>query len=272
MGASMVNLSELEEKVVSLVMAATAITKEKFTITLKGGDENIVTSADTGIQEFLTENLKRLLPGSGFLCEENDLRDLTHEYVWIIDPIDGTTNFSRGIKNCAVSVALSHDSNPVLGVVYNIFTGDLFTAIKNGGAKLNGREIKVSQNPFKNSLLCTAMSLYNKKYARICSDVIYDAYMKCNDIRRFGSCALELCYLAAGQCELYFEIRVFPWDYAAGFLILKEAGGILTGLHGEELKFDKPTPLIGANTPQNYDALNEIVDKHIKGTLYKEEL
>lgn len=268
----MLNLSELEEKVVALVKSATAITKEKFTITVKDGEENIVTSADTGIQRFLTENLKHILPDSGFLCEENDLRDLSHENIWIIDPIDGTANFSRNINNCAVSVALVRNFKPVLGVVYNIFNGDLFTALKGCGAKFNGRPIKVSQKPFKNSLFCTAMSLYDKNYAKLCSDIIYETYMKCNDIRRFGSCALELCYLAAGMCELYFEIRVFPWDYAAGFLILREAGGILKGLRGEELKFDKPTPLIGANTPQNYDLLNGIVNKHVNEKPFKEVL
>lgn len=268
----MFNLFNLEEKVVALVKSTTASVKEKFTITVKDGDENIVTSADTGIQQYLMENLKKILPDSGFLCEENGVQDLTHENVWIIDPIDGTTNFSRSIRNCAVSVALVHKSKPVLGVVYNLFNGDIFTALKGNGAKLNGMPINVSQRPFENSLCCTAMSLYNKKYAKICSDIIYEIYMQCNDIRRFGSCALELCYLAAGMCELYFEIRVFPWDYAAGFLILQEAGGILKGLRGEELKFNKTTPLIGANNLQNYNRLNEIVDKYVKGTLYKEEL
>lgn len=268
----MFNLFELEEKVIALIKSITESVRENFTITVKDGDENIVTSADTSIQQFLIENLKKVLPDSGFLCEENDVRDLSYEDVWIIDPIDGTTNFSRSISNCAVSVALVHKSMPVLGVVYNFFNGDLFTALKGNGAKLNGTPIKVSQRPFENSLCCTAMSLYNKKYAKICSDIIYETYLQCNDIRRFGSCALELCYLAAGMCELYFEIRVFPWDYAAGLLILQEAGGILKGLHGEKLVFDKPTPLIGANTLQNYNRLNEIVDKYIKGIPYKEEL
>jgi len=264
---------ELANKVVDLVKRAAAIAKDNtFTVKIKGTAENIVTSADLAIQKYLKENLKKLLPDCGFLCEENGLLDLSHENIWIIDPIDGTTNFSKGIKNCAISVALATNGTPVLGVVYNIFNDDIFTATAGGGARLNGLRINVSGKPFNDCLFCTAMSLYKKDYAKACSEIIYDTYMQCNDIRRFGSCALELCYIAAGMCELYFEIRVFPWDYAAGYLILQEAGGILKGFNGESLLFDKPTPLIGANSLENFEKLNAIVIKHMKNVPYKETL
>ncbi len=116
------------------------------------------------------------------------------------------------------------------------------------------------------------MSLYRKEYAEICRDIIFDVYNKCNDFRRFGSCALELCYLAAGKCDLYFEIRVFPWDYAASYLILKEAGGVLKGLNGENLSYDKPTVLVGANNLENYEKLNDIIKKYLKELPYTENL
>ena len=267
------NYAKIESKLIVIIKRAVNYAlKKEYSITQKGNEENIVTSSDFLIQEFLIKNLKKLLPESGFLCEENNFLDFNHEFVWVIDPIDGTTNFSRKIKNCAVSVALLNKQKPIIGVVYNIFNRELFSARQGCGAKLNGKTIKVSDNPFKNSILCTAMSLYNKEYAPICSDIINDAYLKCNDIRRFGSCALELCYIAAGMCDLYFEIRVFPWDYAAGMLILQEAGGILTGLNYEKPNYAKPTALIGANSSENYNILNSIINKYLKILPYEENL
>ena len=129
---------------------------------------------------------------------------------------------------------------------------------------MNGTPIFVSDKKFENGILCTAMSLYKKELANQCSKIIYEIYMQCNDFRRFGSCALELCYLAAGMCDLYFEIRVFPWDYAAASLILSEAGGVVSSLDGDKLSFDKPTLLLGANNYDNHIRLKKIVAKYIK--------
>lgn len=261
------------KKVIKIVEDAKKIVAKPFEVEQKDGFANIVTSADEQVQQFLTEKLQKLIEGSAVLGEES-----THEsvfgakYCWIIDPIDGTSNFARGLNQSAISVALKEDDEIVLGVVYNPFTEDLFCAEKGKGAYLNGKKISVSARPFADGLLCTAMSLYKKEYAPTCFEVIEDAYYKCNDIRRFGSCALELCYLAAGMCDLYFEIRVFPWDFAAAQLILKEAGGVITTLNDEEVYFDKPILLIAANSKQNHKTLSEIVSKHIKRIPYKEEL
>ena len=114
------------------------------------------------------------------------------------------------------------------------------------------------------------MSLYKKEHARVCSDIIYEAYMQCNDIRRFGGCAKELCYIAAGRCELYFEIRVFPWDFAAASLVLTEAGGVLRGLNDEKPSMTGPTVLIAANNQKNYRILADIVNKHLPKTPYED--
>ena len=94
--------------------------------------------------------------------------------------------------------------------------------------------------------------------------------MHCNDVRRFGSCALELCYLASGKCDLYFEIRVFPWDYAAGYLIIQEAGGVITGLANEALKLNGPSGVVAANSAENHGKLSLIVDKYLHITPYEE--
>lgn len=257
-----------ENKVIATVKAAAELIKDTcFKIHSKDAPANIVTTSDLLAQNFLQRELSVLIPSAGFIGEEN-LTEISEDYTWVIDPIDGTMNYSRGIAECAVSVGLLYKSDAILGVVYNIFTDDVFSACIGLGARLNGKVISVSKNSFENGLLCTAMSTYKKEFAKICDDIIYEVYMQCNDYRRFGSCAIELCYLAAGMCDLYFEIRVFPWDYAAAYLILKEAGGSLGGLLGEKLKFNKPTALIGANNAENYEKLQEIVSKHIEKLPY----
>lgn len=269
----MSNYIALSKDLIKIIRKAAIIVKEhNFTIQKKSTEEDIVTSADIEVQNFLCSELKKLLPSSGFLCEEKHLIDVKHDYTWVIDPIDGTTNFSRGISECVISVALLYSNLPIIGVVFAPFKHYMFSAVAGHGAKLNGKYICVSDKTFNNSLLCTAMSLYRKEYAEVCRNIIFETYNKCNDFRRFGSCALELCYLAAGKCDLYFEIRVFPWDYAAAHLILKEAGGVLKGFNGESLTFDKPTVLVGANNIENYKKLNNIVNKHLKETPYSESL
>ena len=264
------DLLRLEEELIAILERAAELIKDApFKIDEKDGPANIVTSNDIKCQQFLYKELRSLVPDSGFLGEE-DLKDINHAYVWIIDPIDGTANYSRKIADCAISVALVFGGQAVLGAVYSIFTGEVFSAIRGGGARCNGEAIKVSKRDFSAGILCTAMCVYNKKLAKMCSDVIYDAYMECNDVRRFGTCALELCYIAAGRCDLYFEMRVFPWDYAAGYLILSEAGGVLKAFRGEELDFLRPTMLVGANNVENYKKLDGIVSKHIDALPYKE--
>ena len=236
--------------------------REHLLVKTKGSVTNLCTSADLAVQDFLYQELRALLPGSGFLGEENDLLDTQHEYVWIVDPIDGTANFARELPECCISVALKGNDEILLGVVYNPYHDQLFDAVKGGGARLNGQPIHVSDRSFEQSMLITALCLYHKEYAEVCSQIILEAYEKCNDVRRFGSCAIELCYLACGLCELYFEYRIMPWDYAAAYLVLTEAGGVLTGRDGARLHFDGPTILVGANNLENHQILSDIVSRH----------
>ena len=236
---------------------------ENFEISQKDGFSNIVTSSDIAVQEFLCERLATLLPSSGFICEEEDINDASHEYTWIIDPIDGTANYSRGIGQCAICVGLRHNDHMEMSVVYLPRTNELFHAERGKGAFLNGKPIHVSDRPFQNGIMCTALAVYHKEYAKVCSDIICDTFMQCNDIRRFGAAAPELCYLAMGRCELYFEYLLSPWDYAAASLILTEAGGCLSDLQGNALTCITPSGVLAANTKENLDRLTSIVSKHI---------
>jgi len=262
----------LRESVIRLVRQAAQITTEAFTVSEKDAPSNIVTSADVAVQEFLKKELCSLIPGSVFFGEEGEIGSISGEYIWIVDPIDGTTNFARGIHEYAVSVALAHHETVVLGVVYNPALDRLYAAHTGSGATCNGKSIHVSDTPFHKGLLCTALSLYRKEYAQACMDIISETYDQCGDFRRFGTCSLELCYLAEGVCDLYFEFRLFPWDYAAAGLILKEAGGLISGLDGGAPCLDRTTPIIAANSKENFAKLLSIVQKHITEIPYTEIL
>lgn len=254
------------ERIKDIVREASKLmVADGFDINQKEGYANIVTSSDVAVQDFLKEHLAELLPGSGFLCEEEDMHDLTNEYTWIIDPIDGTANYSRGIRECAICVGLKHHEEMEMSVVYLPRANELFHAIKGKGAYLNNRQIHVSDRPFQNAILCTALAVYHKEYTQICSEIITTAFMQCNDIRRFGAAAPELCYLAMGRCELYFEYLLSPWDFAAASLVLTEAGGCLCDLEGNQPMLTKPSGIVAANSNENLAKLMKIVkDAHAK--------
>ena len=249
-----------------VVEAARLMPADDFSISQKGGVSNIVTSSDIAVQDFLCQRLSVLLPGSGFICEEEDTHDTRHDYLWIIDPIDGTANYSRGIRECAICVGLWHRQAMEMSAVYLPRTDELFTAERGHGAfllhPLSGQpsqQIRVSRRPFSDAIMCTALALYHKEYARICSDIILETFLQCNDIRRFGSAASEICYLALGRCELFFEYLLSPWDFAAASLILEEAGGVLCNLEGQPLDFTAPSGILAANSEESLLRLAAIV-------------
>lgn len=260
------------DSIVSIVREASQLMiGDTFEVSQKDGYANIVTSSDIAVQEFLCRRLAELLPSSGFLCEEDEVNDLNHEYVWIIDPIDGTANYSRGIAECAICVGLKHGESMKRAVVYLPRTDDLFTAERECGAYIHhpqsGRKssrLHVSCRTFENSIMCTALAVYHKEHAQECSDIILETFRQCNDIRRFGAAAPELCYLAMGRCELYFEYLLSPWDYAAASLILEEAGGVLSDLDGMPLNPTRPSGVLAANSEENLQRLVRIVQSKRK--------
>lgn len=252
------------EKVIGIVREASRLmVKSGYRVMEKDGLANLVTSSDLAVQDFLTEKLSQLIPGSGFICEEEDFRDTSKELIWIIDPIDGTANYARGISDCCISVALADSEGPLLGVVYSPAREELYSALRGQGASLNGKSIHVSDRPFANGLLCCAMSTYRKEFAKTCSDIIYDIHMRANDTRRWGSAALELCFLASGVVELYFEMRLQPWDYAAGELVLTEAGGSIASFDGKAPSLYNPSMVVAANCRESLDELLSTVHRHM---------
>ena len=271
----MVDLEKLVEQVKDLVLESAKFTKAgNYSITEKEGESyNIVTSADLAIQEFLQKNLLALVPGSGFMGEEEDQRDTGTRLCWVVDPIDGTTNFARGMQQSGISVAFRMDGEYVLGVVYNPDLDDMFWGVKGKGSYLNGKRLSVSKKDFEHSVVCTALCLYRKNYADICAGILKESFLRCADFRRFGVASLEVCYVAAGRADVFFEFRLYPWDIAAAAVILREAGGIIGTLDwsGKEIKpttklvQDAPSPILAANCRENFDSMGRIVVSHMGG-------
>ncbi len=235
----------------------------KMEVTQKGNNSNFVTSCDIAVEEFLTERLRTLLPGSLVIGEESEDKPTKGDLMWVIDPIDGTSNFIRDMGLSAISVGLVKEGEPYLGVVYLPYRDEMFYAKTGEGAFLNGAPIHVSDRDFAHSHLCSAMSLYDKRYAPPCFRIIDRVYQESDDLRRLGTAALELVYLACGRVELYFEIRLCPWDVAGAFPIIKEAGGLIEVLYHEDFPLDKPFPVVAANNRENFARLREIVTEEI---------
>ncbi len=254
------------DKVIEIVREAGCFMLNRdFKVENKGTISNNVTTADLAVQDFLESRLAFLLTDSVFIGEEGDFSAYSHseQYRWIVDPIDGTANFIHDMGLSVISVALVKDQKSILGVVYHPYRDEMFYAMEGKGAFLNGTEISVSDRDFAHSLICTAASLYNREYAKPCFQVMEKVYAECDDFRRLGSAALELVYLACGRVDLYFEIRLFPWDFAAAEVIIREAGGYVGTIEYADPVYNRPIPLICANTKKNYEHLRELVLKEI---------
>jgi myo-inositol-1(or 4)-monophosphatase len=247
-------------QVIGIVRNSSDFMKNReFTVESKGTAANNVTSADLDVEDYLKKQLMPLLDNCSFIGEESEKDEYEKEYLWIVDPIDGTANFIRNLGLSAISVALVKDGKPILGVVYNPTRDEMFSAEEGKGAYLNGERISVSKNDLEHSMFCTAMSLYNKDLAKPCLNIIEKVYPECEDIRRLGTAALELVSLACGRVDLYFEMRLFPWDFAASEIIIREAGGYVGTIGFEQTVFNRPIPIIAANTRENYEYLRQVV-------------
>ena len=251
------------DKVSNIVLNVKKHLVTNFKIEEKEGAANIVTSSDIAVQEYLIKELKPLIKDASFFCEEGDLKNTNSNFIWVIDPIDGTENYSRNIPEYGVSIALAYKKEVVMGVVYNVLKEELYTAIKGEGSFLNNKKLSTSKRDFNHSLICIAMSVYHKEHKEECNKILLETFNFCKDYRRFGSAALELCYMAKGEIDLFFEYQLYLWDYYAATLILKEAGGIIKG-YDEEIIFKPTSMVIAANNQENFDILNKIVKNNIK--------
>ena len=235
-------------------------------IRTKGEANNFVTEYDVAVQRFLEEKLAALIPGVMFLAEEEGESGniLTDALTFIIDPIDGTANFMYNVRHSAISVGLFKDKKPIFGAVYNPYSDEYFSAVKGEGAYLNGERISVSERTDGAAIIAVGTApYYRDTLGRKTSDLIYSLIMKFGDVRRMGAASLDLCYVAAGRVDGFCEPVLSPWDFAAGALIVEEAGGRISDFNGNELFFGKPTSIMCANMV-NYEKLLKITTESIR--------
>jgi myo-inositol-1(or 4)-monophosphatase len=197
------------------------------------GLNDLVSYVDRGSEKIIVDDLKDILPEAGFIVEENSVEG-KKEYNWIVDPLDGTTNFVHGIPCYAVSIALEHNGEIILGVVYEVSRNECFTAVKGGkGAFMNNNPIRVSENDkLSKSLIATGFPIHNFQQLDNYMNALKFLMQKTHGVRRIGAASIDLCYLACGRVDAFFEYNLSPWDVAAGSLIIEEAGGTVTDFKG----------------------------------------
>lgn len=200
-----------------------------------GGFNNLVSYVDKEAEKKIVSALGKLFPPAGFITEEGTVEQSSHqEFNWIIDPLDGTTNFLHGLPMYAISIALVQKKEPVLGVVYNVVPDECFHSVKGGKAYLNKTEIHVSAIAnISESLLATGFPYYHLDKSEVYLDIIKDFLAKSHGIRRLGSAAIDLAFVACGRLEGFFEYNLNPWDVAAGAFIVQQAGGRVTDFRDE---------------------------------------
>jgi myo-inositol-1(or 4)-monophosphatase len=210
----------------------------KVTYRLKGR-ANLLTEADLASQKAVIAVLRKAFPADGFMAEESPVEETPNKRLWIIDPLDGTTNYAHGFPAAAVSIGFSDHGSVKAGGVYDPFRKELFLARRGHGAFVNGRRLRVSAAPsISKALLVTGFPYDRAERAEFYCKFFAEFMKLSHDVRRMGSASLDLCWLAAGRTDGYWEFGLKPWDVAAGSLILEEAGGKVTDFKGRPWPVD----------------------------------
>jgi myo-inositol-1(or 4)-monophosphatase len=243
------------------------IRKEAGTFSTKSvevkGLHNFVTYVDKGAEKFIVDRLREILPEAGFIAEEGTSTARGERFDWVIDPLDGTTNFIHGLPPYAVSIGLLENSVPVLGIVYEITLGECFYAWKDGPAYLNGKEIHVSEKAkVQDALIATGFPYYDYHLMRPYIDCLEYFLQNSHGVRRLGSAATDLAYVACGRFEAFYEYGLSPWDVAGGAFVLQQAGGRLSDFSGGD-NFIFGKELVAANKPV-FDEFLKTVRKYLK--------
>jgi myo-inositol-1(or 4)-monophosphatase len=230
---------------------------------IKKGFNDLVSYVDRMSEERLIMGLLKILPGSGILAEEGG-GNFNCKYTWVIDPLDGTTNFAHGLPCYAISIALFENMKPVIGVVNELNFKECFTAIKGKGAKVNGKKIEVSEEiNLEDSLIATGFPYNNFDRQKEYMQLFEELMKRTQGLRRLGSASVDLCYVAMGRFEAFYEYGLKPWDVSGGMLIVQEAGGKLSDFSGgDDYIFGKS---IVASNGHLHKPFMEIVKKHFKG-------
>jgi myo-inositol-1(or 4)-monophosphatase len=252
----------------TLMTAATAAGRliqsrihSEFRIDNKEGVNNLVTEVDHASEKLIIDTIRKDFPDHFILSEEVGEVKMDSEYKWIIDPIDGTVNFAHGIPICCVSIGVEHAGRMVMGAVYNPFMNEFFFAEKGRGATLNDKPIHVSQK--KNVMDGCFVTGFPYTYLDQSNgplEVFGRFIRKGIPVRRLGSAAIDLCWVAAGRFDGFFEHKLSAWDSAAGFLLVEEAGGTVTDFQGSPYSPYQPT-IIASNGKLHDELLDWVMDR-----------
>ena len=218
---------------------------ENLQVSLKGPGD-FVTASDKKVEKILIDELKNARPNYSILSEEAGEIKNEDEFKWIIDPIDGTSNFLHGIPHFAISIGLEHKNEIICGIVYDPIKDEMFTAEKGNGAYLNNQRIRVSsRSELKNCMIFTGGpkndSLDKEKSIKEYNNFSSKIY---TPIRKLGSASLDIAYVASGRCDGFWQRNLNYWDFAAGIILVKEAGGFITDFNGENKYIDNKTILV----------------------------
>jgi len=208
-------------------------------ISVKENKRSLLTKTDLEAEKTIISTINKKFPSHNIISEEAGIKNKNSEYTWIIDPIDGTTNFIQKIPNFCISIAAAKNKKIILGVVYNPLTKELFAAEKNKGAFLNNKKIKVSDKSKISEAIFGFSLPSSAKHAAKSLHQTARLYSFVRGIRNTGSAAINLCNVACGRYDVYHPLSINSWDVAAGYLIVKEAGGKVTDLKGKEWDLDK---------------------------------
>jgi myo-inositol-1(or 4)-monophosphatase len=241
--------------------------KSGFEVVEKGSPQNRTTTADMEAEKLIASMIRRRWPRHNVLGEEAGLSGKGSPWLWIVDPLDGTNNYERGIPHYAVSIALAHEGRLACACVLDCATGECFTAERGRGARLNGKPIHCSDRGALSGTMLGTGFYYDRgapiKETLKAIDGFFDMGITC--VRRIGAAALDLCYVAAGRYDGFWEYKLSPWDFAAGVLILEEAGGRASGAQGEELPLREQAFVVASNGLIHDDMLRVIgLSRHKK--------
>ena len=224
----------------------------------KSGYQDLVTRWDKETEQFLRRGISEAFPQDIIVGEEYPAANEGAEgCTWYLDPIDGTTNFVRGLRQSAISVALARDGQVEYAVVFDPYKNEMFSARRGGGAFLNGAHIHVSGKPLAEGIFGMGTAIYRREYLEPTMRVTEQLFRRACDFRRLGAAALDLCDVACGRVELFFEYSLCPWDFAAGSLIITEAGGHISTLQGGPLALTERCS-VWASNDVNKDILREL--------------
>lgn len=253
------------DKVVQIAKEAGEIAREgfgkNFLIETKGSLTNLVTEYDKKCEETIISFIRKEFPSHSILAEESGKHEHSSEYIWIIDPIDGTTNFAHGLPIFSVSIAVQQKEEIICGVVYDVMRDAMYSSAKGGGAFCNGRKLSVSENDdLRKSVLVTGFPYNISENPDNALERFNEFMMIARAVRRLGSAAIDMCYVAEGVFDGFWEVSLNPWDMAAGKLLIEEACGVVSDFNGDKLDiFGKQ---ILASNGKVHKKMIDVLNKH----------